>query len=137
MGDLFLLRGLPNAGKSTVANHLAPGAVFAADDYFEEDGKYVFDHSRLPEAHDSCRKNVIQAMFSGIKKIAVANTFVTIDEIEPYLQLGSTHGYRVHIMIIEKQHQGNNEHDVPQSSVDVMVKQFEWVDPRFHSFHSP
>ena len=137
MGDLFLLRGLPNAGKSTVANHLAPDAVFAADDFFEAESGYVFDHSRLPEAHASCQNNVIHAMSSGIKKIAVANTFVTTDEIEPYLQLGSTHGYRVHIMIVEKQHLGNNEHNVPHSSVDVMVKRFEWIDPLFHPLHSP
>ena len=50
-GDLYLLRGLPNAGKSTVAAQLAPGANFAADDAFETADGYAFDAERLGAAH--------------------------------------------------------------------------------------
>ena len=130
MGDLFLLRGLPNAGKSTVANHLATGAVFAADDYFEEDGKYVFDHSRLPEAHAACQNRVRAALSTGLSRIAVANTFPTQNEIIPYLEMGDKYGYNIHVMTVEKMHEGDNGHNVPPSSVEMMVKSFEWLDSR-------
>ena len=133
MGDLFLLRGLPNAGKSTVANHLAPGAVFAADDLFETEGRYLFEQSRLSEAHASCRERVRIALSSGLDRIAVGNTFSTRDEILPYLEMGHQHGYCIHVMTVEKLHEGDNGHNVPSSSMEMMVKSFEWLGPRLSS----
>ena len=130
MGDLYLLRGLPNAGKSTIAEQLAPGAVFAADDLFETDAGYVFDRARLGEAHSSCRANVRKAFASGVERIAVANTFATRDEITPYLEMAHLHDYHIHVMAVEKLHDGDNEHDVPLASVKMMTKRFEWIDPR-------
>jgi len=57
MKELFLLRGLPGAGKSTLAKSLG-GKHIEADMYFEYEGKYKFDASRLKEAHDWCQNTV-------------------------------------------------------------------------------
>eukprot|EP00051_Salpingoeca_urceolata_P020519 m.308832 g.308832 ORF g.308832 m.308832 type:complete len:1714 (-) comp19634_c2_seq15:115-5256(-) len=58
--QVVVLRGLPGAGKSTVAASLA--AAFAghvvtcsADSYFIKDGVYTFDPTKLQAAHDACR----------------------------------------------------------------------------------
>jgi energy-coupling factor transporter ATP-binding protein EcfA2 len=46
MKELFLLRGLPGAGKSTLAESLG-NMTIEADQYFTYNGKYEFDASKL------------------------------------------------------------------------------------------
>ena len=55
MKQLYLLRGLPASGKTFVANSLSENnlyPVISADDYFEVDGEYIFDKSKLKSAHE-------------------------------------------------------------------------------------
>ena len=46
MKAIYLLRGLPGAGKSTVAKRLG-GEHYEADMYFMQDGEYKFDGAKL------------------------------------------------------------------------------------------
>ena len=57
-GDLILLRGLPGSGKSTLANIILlqpnnnPQEVLSADDFFvDKNGDYIFDGTKIKEAH--------------------------------------------------------------------------------------
>jgi hypothetical protein len=51
---LILLRGLPGSGKSTLAREIAGknGVICSTDDFFYNDGRYIFDASKLGEYHD-------------------------------------------------------------------------------------
>ena len=50
MKNLYLLRGLPGSGKSTLSTQLG-GSHFETDKYFVgENGEYNFDPSKLKEA---------------------------------------------------------------------------------------
>ena len=63
---LILIQGLPGSGKSTFGKRLAKeiGAyMFEADDYFMKNGKYVFDQSKLHEAHKKCLQNTKRQLF--------------------------------------------------------------------------
>ena len=79
MKTLYLLRGLPSAGKSTLAKTM--GAVnFEADMFFMEGNEYKFDPTKLKQAHQWCQNQVEITMklsdkVIGDKKIAVSNTF--------------------------------------------------------------
>jgi adenylate kinase family enzyme len=57
---LTLVRGLPGSGKSTFANFIwNEYAICEADKFFyDSEGHYLFDASKLREAHKWCRDEV-------------------------------------------------------------------------------
>ena len=122
---LYIVRGIPGSGKTTLANQLTAN-VFEADHYFyDNDGNYNFIPSEIREAHKECQQFVRYAMESGIKKIAVSNTFTQEWEMKPYFELAETHGYKVFSIIIENRHGGTNEHGVPDEVLTKMRERFE------------
>ncbi len=122
--ELFLLRGLPGAGKSTLAKSLG-GIHFEADMYFVRDGEYKFDVTKLKEAHEWCRSSVGGLMINEEPRLVVSNTFTQEWEMEAYYKLAETHGYRVYSLIVENRHGGINEHGVPNDKVEIMKERFE------------
>ena len=123
MKELFLLRGLPGAGKSTLAKSLS-GIHLEADHYFMEDGEYKFDASKLKEAHDKCQ-NAVRVWMGSQDRIIVSNTFTQAWEMQPYYDLAEEHGYRVYSLIVENRHSGINSHSIPQETLDKMKNRFE------------
>ena len=122
---LYIIRGIPGSGKTTLARKLAPDANFAADDYFyDSEGNYKFDVSKLDAAHRTCMKNVVNSMMSGIPVIAVNNTFVRKWEYEPYIEMAEKLGYRP-VEIICRGNFGS-VHNVPSAKVKSMAMNFEY-----------
>ncbi|MDP6999073.1 MAG: AAA family ATPase [Candidatus Poribacteria bacterium] len=140
MRTLYIVRGLPGSGKSTLGNVLCPGRSFAADDYFEkiaeEQSKSyseVFCGTKLGEAHAQCADNVKNAMESGDNDVAVCNTFSQKWEAESYFALAQLHGWEV--MIVECQSVFDNTHDVPYKSIMDMRKRWEPLLGRKYRLH--
>ena len=75
MKDLILFRGLPGAGKPTLAETLCDVAYSADDFFIQPDGAYVYDKARIKEAHEHCLLRTLRAMSKGVSRIGVANTF--------------------------------------------------------------
>lgn len=130
MKSLYLLRGLPGAGKSTLAKKLGD-AHFEADMYFtNENGQYIFNGADIKKAHEWCQNEVQLAMIlnhtSGLNEsIVVSNTFTQEWEMEPYYKLAETYGYRVFSLIVENRHGGENLHNVPEGKIEAMRERFE------------
>jgi len=131
---LILLRGVPGSGKSTFANHMwSSGVVFEADKFFyDEEGKYQFDGSRLKDAHEWCRRSVQEAMEQNhlsagqhYPEIVVSNTFTREWEMQAYLDLAKQFEYHVVSLIVENRHGGKNVHEVPDEKVQEMRDRFE------------
>ena len=81
---LYLIRGLPGSGKTTLAHRIAP-MVFSADDYFvEEDGVYRYRPDAIKDAHESCYMHTRDVLAAGHRHVAVANTFSRRWEMGPY-----------------------------------------------------
>ena len=57
---LILVRGIPGSGKSTFANLIWNSyAICEADKFFyDKDGNYNFDPSKLKQAHEWCQNEV-------------------------------------------------------------------------------
>jgi len=124
MKSLFLLRGLPGAGKSTLAKEIG-GAHFEADMFFMENGEYKFDVTKLKDAHNWCRHSVMDAMKAGEPKVIVSNTFTQEWEMEAYYLLAKELGYTVFSLIVENRHNGENSHGVPDDKLLLMEQRFE------------
>jgi predicted kinase len=88
---LYLIRGLPGSGKTTLSETLMNNNMidvfFEADQYFYLNGHgvYRYDPSLIKDAHAWCQTCTFNALNSG-SRVAVSNTFVRRWEMEPYLE---------------------------------------------------
>lgn len=124
---LYLIRGLPGAGKSTLGELLTQYNV-AADDYFDEffDGKFV--PSKIRDAHQWCVDSCEYCMMSvGAQVIAVHNTFTEEWEMQKYFDLAEQYGYQVSTIIVENRHGSDSVHSVPADTIEKMRNRFEVV----------
>jgi predicted kinase len=124
MKELYLLRGLPGAGKSTLAKSLG-GKYIEADMFFIKDGVYKFDVTKLQDAHRWCLAIVGNWMVDNEKRIIVSNTFTQEWEMKNYYDWAKDFDYRVYSLIVENRHNGVNEHGVPQEKLEIMRDRFQ------------
>ncbi len=122
--ELFLLRGLPGAGKSTLAKSLG-GKHIEADMFFMKDGVYEFDSTKLRDAHQWCDVMVGSWMSDGEERIVVSNTFTQEWEMKNYYEWATDFDYKVYSLIVENRHGGVNEHGVPEEKLQQMENRFE------------
>jgi predicted kinase len=130
MKELFLLRGLPGSGKSTLAKSLG-GIRLEADRYFEDvDGNYIFDASKLKNAHNYCQSQCRAWMKTdgkevNVDRIVVSNTFTQEWEMQSYFDMANEYEYRVYSIVVENRHGGVNQHGVPVEKLEQMKNRFE------------
>lgn len=103
MIQVYIIRGLPGTGKTSLAQSIAhPSLIFSADDFFVARGKgsYAYDPALIGEAHSDCFKRFNNALMAqvedfatngGLKyhdrefRLVVTNTFHRCKNIEPYI----------------------------------------------------
>jgi len=124
MKELFLLRGVPGAGKSTLAKSLG-GMHIESDKYFMDGDEYKFDPSKLKDAHTWCQNAVRVWAKNSVEKIVVSNTFTQEWEIDYYFELAKEYGYRVYSLIVENRHGNKDVHNVPEEKLLQMKQRFE------------
>ncbi len=132
MKNLYIIRGLPGSGKSTIAKSLGkPWQIFEADQFFMKNGKYEFDGSKLKDAHDWCKRKVQYWMHPSLvrplffRNIVISNTFTQEWEMRFYQIIAKKYGYRVHTIIVENRHGGVNTHGVPEEKLEQMKERFQ------------
>lgn len=129
MTKLILFRGLPGAGKTTLATLLCD-QVFAADDFFtDNEGNYTFYPSGLEQAHKECQVNTEAAIINSLDytshTIGVTNTFTTEEELRPYLELAAKYNLVCFSVIVENRHGSTSVHNVPSETLVKMNNRFQ------------
>lgn len=121
---LFILRGLPGSGKTTIAQMLTSYPI-AADDYpgLYENG--AINQELLPKAHEWCLAKVETVMQMDGGWIVLHNTNVKRWEYQRYIDLAKKYSYAVHIihneaLILADGTSPESVHNVPTEVIDRM-----------------
>ncbi len=127
--NLILLRGLPGAGKSSLANVLSESEkypVFAIDHYFTNKitGEYVFNFAENYLAYQQCENLCKEALKQGITKVFIDNTFTLGWELTPYFKLAAEFDYMLYVITVEKYHDNKNVHDISQEQLEKMAEKY-------------
>ncbi len=122
--QLFIIRGLPGSGKSTIANAMRhAGFVHVeADMFFMESGSYKYVPEKIKLAHEWCQYTVRHALENG-NNVVVSNTFTRRFEMQPYIDMATEFGIVPNIMTAN----GNfgNVHGVPDEVLQKMRDRWE------------
>lgn len=123
---LIIARGLPSSGKSTFAKILVEDHfICTADDYHMVGDKYDWKPENVHFAHTQCQIKCENLMLAGAWKIIVANTNTTVKEMQPYYDLALKYGYKVFSIVVENRHNGINDHNVPEETIQKMRNRFD------------
>ena len=100
---MFLMRGPPGSGKSTVVRRLQelyPNIVVCSADHFflTADGVYKWDLSKLSEAHIACQQKA-DAAAKNRQNIVIDNTNIRRWEMSRYYHIAKHNGYIVIVII--------------------------------------
>ena len=131
MSTLYLIRGLPGVGKSTLADSLHVQHV-ETDMFFILDGVYRFFPSKIKEAHEWCQARTRQMLADG--DVAVSNTFTRRWEMAPYYQMATDGCLRVpprvveitvNVMATNEELAARTIHSVPVDTIRAMRERWE------------
>jgi predicted kinase len=110
--QMYILRGLPSSGKSTLAEILKQNGVVnevhANDDYYHELAakeqttyRQVFNPKFRKRARAQCLKRVESALKAG-KSVAVANVFHSNATMNAYIELARLYGAQLFVITVER-----------------------------------
>lgn len=133
---LVIFRGPSGSGKTTAAKAFCAkngGMFFEADSFFERNGTYNFDPSKLGQAHGDCQRRVRDEMQNGVGPLVVSNTSMTRWEVNPYLAMAKEMGYETVIYRIKGPwdaalYASRNAHGVTEAIVQKQINKYQTLE---------
>ena len=117
--QIVITRGVSSSGKTTLSNLICQqvgNVEISADHYFyDADGNYNFDASKLGKAHEHCKKMFMLFLNEpSVNTIVVANTNTNPEEFKFYEDEGKKAGAMIIFLVIERRHDNINSHSIPE-----------------------
>lgn len=143
MKSVYILRAVPGAGKSTVADEIheamtksgRTALICCADDFhIDLDGNYNWSIDTVGHGHLWCKREFEEALQEGIDCIIVSNTNVITKDVTHYRNLAIEHGYMVFVLVVENWHNGKDVHNVPD---EIKVKMKDQLVNSMRLFPNP
>ena len=155
---VFILRGISGSGKSKQARKIIveelklsgnnknisletfnsnPSITYcSADKYFMKEGEYIYDYSKIDDAHDACLKEYLEALSDPINQmIVVDNTHTESWEYAPYTALARIFEYDITIVEVHRDIMAcirENVHQVPANIIKAQYKRFQKTPTKFN-----
>lgn len=129
MKTVFIVRGLPDTGKSAIAlrlveceDHVLEAAKFMR----QETGDHSFRHDLVATSHIRCEVEFMKLIEQGVERIAIANTSTRNSEYQFYVDKAEEHGYHVVKLILERNPFNPYPNKrVGRTQIETMRKRFE------------
>jgi broad-specificity NMP kinase len=137
-GTIFILRGLPGIGKTTLAEVIRlihkDTQVLSSDDFFYDPvtKTHSFDKERIQEAHKWNFDRYKKAIEMKTPVIIIDNSNVKKFHYHHYLDYGQRHDYLVSVVLIphndtfDRELTERNTHGVSRDTIRRMRKEFEF-----------
>ena len=132
---VYIMRGIPGSGKSTVAELIAsreyPGvlAIHSTDDLCMVDGEYQFDIKLAGERHEQNYQNFLGSLEKGVPVVIVDNTNVKVQHYAAYVEAAQAADYaRVFVEVAHPSLEvavERNTHGVSEEIVNQMILDWE------------
>jgi predicted kinase len=121
---VIILQDMPGIGKSTlIRGRYKRAKVVSADRFFMKGDRYIFEPTKLGEAHAQCLRGFTALVSDEENKyetIVVDNTNTTVAEYAPCAALAQAYGHELKIITVLgdplKAHK-RNKHGVPPKDV--------------------
>lgn len=120
---LFLIRGLPGSGKTTLAKSMKCTAHIEADQWFESNPKIFWTKTAAEAAHKWCRDSVRHFLECPQATVVVANTFIRKSHVREYQELARALGHKT--CVITCRGTWKSVHNVPQETLERMKQNWE------------
>lgn len=144
---MFIMRGVPGSGKSTLVQHLLeryPEAVVCSADHYmhsENDTEYKFDASKLSEAHEKCQQKAQSSCEDYCPVIVIDNTNIRRWEMTKYRDLARYYNYLV-VLLVPRTNWSHdpvecarrNAHGVSAEIIQKKISDFQEVLPLYYGW---
>jgi len=134
MKTAYIMIGVSGSGKSTWAEdkvrEFERAAICSADQYFMQEGNYLFDYRGLGKAHGQCLRNFIDACQKEYDGVVCDNTNTTVEDIAPYMAVAQAYGYTVEVIHMEATPAVaaiRNSHGVPLKAIQGMDSRISYL----------
>lgn len=125
MNILYIVRGIPGSGKSTLIKKITKNIVELDDYYNEKYGYYKFSYDEVPQSHKYALNKIEKMMIDKLDEIAVIDSFIKNKDFDQYKKLAIKYNYQPIEIIVHSDFK--DIHNVPIKRLEEMCNEFEFI----------